>query len=392
LAAIPTTVARGSTATQFATNELKIDVSSRAYASYASLTPLTAILAKLASEDAFNFRVDIIEKHDMPVAVTSDGLVAAAGTTVTVGSGYQALVEGTLLSNPLRGDIARVTTTPTTSSVTVVRDYGGTTGVIWQPGDKLFLLPPAIAEDDDAYTASASALNSNVYNLTQLVRMNMNITRLTDEMQLNHNETTRSMLQSQKYREFRVRKELNKWLGGRSTQAASTPANDTIRTSGGVKEYLTDGTNYKDFDGSLTESSWDDYLNSYFTENYDTNNIMCFIGPKAKGKILNWGKARGRVDLDKDNSNKYGFKIDTYDYDGQLVSLVRCPLFNQVPTVSGWGFMLDMDRLMMKVLVPDALHEDIRGIESEQIIDMYRGSDSLLLANENKHGWFIGGN
>ncbi|GAG36601.1 unnamed protein product, partial [marine sediment metagenome] len=240
-----------------------------------------------------------------------------------------------LLSNPLRGDIARVTTTPTSSAITVVRDYGGTTGAIWQPGDVLFLLPPAIAEDDDAYTASASALNSNVYNLVQLVRMNMNITRLTDEMQLNINEKTRMMLQSQKYREFRVRKELNKWFGGRSTQTANTY--DTIRTSGGVKSYLTGGTNYKDFDGSLTESSWDDYLNDYFTENYDTSNIMCFIGPKAKGKILNWGKARGRVELDKDNSNKYGFKIDTYDYDGQLVSLVRCPLFNQVPTVSGWG-------------------------------------------------------
>ncbi|MCK5128078.1 MAG: DUF5309 family protein [candidate division Zixibacteria bacterium] len=391
MAAIATIIAQGGTGNWPTTNELKIDMSKQAFQSFSELTPLTTILTKTAMENAFNFQVDLLEKHDMPVALTNSATITAAGTTATITTGYAACVEGTLLYNPRADDIAYVSATPTSASVTIVRSYAGTTEAIWNAGDALFLLPTTIPENDSAYDAAASAQMSQVYNYIQLVRMNLNITRLQDEMQLNVDEKTRTMLQTQKYREYRQRKELGLMFGGRAS-TGTAPA--TIRTSGGCREYLLSGTNYKDFAGSggLTETSWDDYLNDFFTENYDAGDVFCPLGPKAKGKILNWGKAKGRVELDKDNSNKYGFKIDTYDYDGKLVRLVRSPLLNQSTITSGWGFLLDMNRLKYKILVPDTLHEDIIGIRSEAIIDCYRGAGALLLANENKHGMFVGGN
>ena len=389
MATLPTVLAQGGAGNWPQTNELAVDMSAQEYAAFGELTPLTTILSKMAQENAFNFQVELLEKYDMPIALTVSGALAAAGTTLTISSGYKACVLGTLIYNPRAGDIAYVSATPTTSSITVTRDYSGTTGAIWNVGDTVYLLPPTIAEDDDDYTAAASAQSARVYNYVQLVRMNFNITRLLNEMKRNVPESTHSMLKTQKYREYRTRKELGTLFGGRAS-TGTAPA--TIRTSGGLRHYLLDGTNYKDFAGSLTESTWDNHLNNYFTENYDAGDVFCPLGPKAKAKILNWGKARGRVELDKENSNKYGFKIDTYDYDGKLVRLIRMPLLNQSVITSGWGWLLDMGRMKYKRVVADTYHPDIIGIRSEEIIDCYRGASSLLIANENKHSMFVGGN
>jgi hypothetical protein len=296
---------------------------------------------------------------------------------------------GTLLYNPRAGDIAYVSATATTSTVTVTKSYSGTTGAAWYAGDIVFLLPTTIEEDDDDYTAAASAQSARVYNYIQLTRMNFNMTRLLTEMKRNVPESTEAMLKTQKYREYRMRKELGVLFGGRAT-TGTAPA--TIRSAGGLRHFLVSGTNWKDFGGSITETAWDNYLNDYFTENYDSGDAFCFLGPGAKQKILTFGKAHGRVELDKKNSNYYGFKIDTYDYDGKLVHLIRLPLLNQSALTTGWGWILDMSRIKYKRLVADTYHPDIIGIRSEEILNCYRGAGSLLLANENKHAMFVGGN
>jgi len=368
-----------------ATNELAVDMWGKTWESYPTITPITAILSKMADTNSFNFRVDLIEQHAMPVAFTLNN-AAGTGTSLTINTDYKALVEGTLLFNARAEDIASVDTTATTSTVTVTRSAAGTTAASWQEGDILFAMLNVIAENEADYTEAASKQNTNVYNYHQLNRLCFAVTRTEAKMKTVHGGTFRDMAQAQKWREYLEKKELNTYFGGRSTGGVA-PA--TVRTMGGLWYFLKDGDLFKDFDGSLTETSFDAYLNDIYTNQPDIVNPWCFLAPGAKAKIYNFAKAKGQITLDKETSNTYGLQIDNYDYDGMMVKLVRLPLLAKSPQTNGWGWLLDMDRMTYKVLDKETLFKDIVGMRSEIITDMYRGESSFLIANQEKHSMFV---
>ena len=368
-----------------ATNELAVDMWGKTWESFPSIVPLTAIMSKTSDTNSFNFRVDLIEKHAMPITFTLNN-DAGTGTSLTINTDYNALVEGTLLFNSRTEDIAKVSATPTTSTVTVTRSEGGTTAADWNPDDILFSMLNVILENEADYIESASKQNTNIYNYQQLNRLCFAVTRTNAKMKTVHGGTFREMAQGQKWYEYLEKKELNTYFGGRST-SGTAPA--TIRTMGGLHYFLKDGDLFKDFGANLTETSWDAYLNSIYVSQPDITNPWCFLGPAAKAKIYNFAKAKGKVTLDEETSNTYGMQIDNYDYDGLMVKLVRLPLLSKSPDTEGWGWVLDMDRLTYKVLEKEMLHKDIVGMRSEVITDMYRGQSSMLIANQEKHSMFV---
>ena len=368
-----------------ATNELAVDMWGKTWTSYPSIVPLTTIMSKMNDTKSFNFRVDLIEKHAMPITFTLNN-AAGTGTSLTINTDYKALVEGTLLFNSRTEDIAKVSATATTATVTVTRSQAGTTAASWQADDVLFSMLTVIAENEADYVESASKQNTNVYNYQQLNRLCFAVTRTDAQMKTVHGGTFREMAQGQKWYEYLEKKELNTYFGGRST-SGTAPA--TIRTMGGLHYFLKDGDLYEDFGSNLTETSFDAYLNSVYVAQPDITNPWCFLAPGAKAKIYNFAKAKGQVTLDEETSNTYGMKIDNYDYDGLLVKLVRLPLLAKSTSTNGWGWMIDMDRLTYKVLEKETLHKDIVGMKSEVITDMYRGQSSMLLANQEKHSMFV---
>ncbi len=368
-----------------ATNELAVDMWGKTWESFPSIVPLTAIMSKMSDENSFNFRVDLIERHAMPISFTLNNN-ASTGTSLTINTDYNALVEGTLLFNARTEDIASVDTTPTTATVTVSRSAAGTTAVAWLADDVLFAMLNVIAENEADYIESASKQNTNVYNYQQLNRLCFAVTRTDARMKTVHGGTFREMAQTQKWREYLEKKEINTYMGGRST-SGTAPA--TIRTMGGLHYFLKDGDLFKDFGGNLTETSFDDYLNSIYVAQPDIVNPWCFLAPGAKKKIYNFAKAKGQITLDEETSNTYGMQIDEYDYDGMMVKLVRLPLLAKSPDTNGWGWLLDLDRMTYKTLEKEMLHKDIVGMRSEVITDMYRGQSSMLLANQEKHSMFV---
>ena len=380
-----TIVSVGGTANLPATNELPVDMWSKRMSAFAALTPLTVILSKLSQEKAHNFRVDLIEEFDMPTTVEVATTEASAGVTIYVTAYGTTLVQDTLLYNPRTDDLRLVDSTPTTNTVTVTISQGGTTSAIWKTGDILFVLPPALAENDETFR-NVSVVDENVYNYVQLCKLHFSITRLENEMTTHFGGpgSKRAQLKRQKYREFRVKGELLKMFGGRAS-GGTAPA--TKYMSGGFTHFLRTGTLYKDFNGIFTETGYDNYLGAYIDQNPDAVNIAHCCAPNVIRQINYMCKDKIRI---SPNTKRYGLNINSYIGGPLQVDLIPLPLLKDA-TTRGWGFLLDFSRIKQKDIARPTFYGDAKNVgESEIIYDCYREVTSMLVANESRHSWHVG--
>lgn len=370
-----------------ATNELPVDMYRKTWASFASLTPLISILSKLSDEKAQNFRIDWQEEAEIPTSVIVGIDLAAAGTALTLIDNATTLVISTILYNPRTYDAATVSATPTTdTAATIVRDAAGTTGAIWKSGDVLHVLPPAVAENEADVYRNVSVADSNVYNYTQLIRMQYSLTRVMNVLPTHFGGagSKRQSLKQQKYREFRKKWEKMVYFGGRSS-SGTAPA--TIRMAGGLVHYLRSGTLYKDFEGIMTETGFDGYLGDYRDQNPDATRVALFAAGNVLDIINYWGKGKVRI---SPNATMYGLSIDTYKARALQVDLIPLPLLTDSVT-RGWGFILDLDRIKLRTLDPPTFYPDAKNVgQSEIIYDTYRVVTSMLIANESRHAMFVG--
>ena len=386
----PTVVSVGGAENLPTTNELPIDMHKKLFTAFPALTPLTVILTKLSEDPAHHYQQDWIEENQIATKLVVSTELAADGTALVVAANGDTVVKDSLVFNPRTFDMAYASATGTANAVTIVRDQGGTTGAIWLSGDVLYVLPPALVENDN-YNAAAtfratSVADTRTYNLQQIVKLQYGITRVMDKVAtvFGGAGTKRNQLKSQKYRETRVKQELLTYMGGRAT-SGTAPA--TRRMAGGLVHYLRNGTLFKDFNGIITESGFRSFLGDYKDQNPDATNIMLFGAGNVLDRVTDFGLGQIRINP---MSTKYGLDIETYKARGLQVNMVSLPLLTD-PEAKGWGFLLDLSRIKMKTLdrmtfTPDALNVG----QSEVIYDTYRVVTSLLLANESRHAMFVG--
>lgn len=387
-----TVVATGGAGNLPATNELPVDMHNAILESFPALTPLTVILTKLGEDTARNFRVDWQETHAIPHQVRVGAQLSASDTDLVVVANGITLVMDTVLFNPRTFDYARVgTSNPTDNDVTIIRQTNGSTGAIWLSGDVLYVQPPSIPENDSSNSGnyrSASLADDNVFNFTQLIRMNYTITRTMDAISTHFGGrgSKRTQLQQQKFREVRTKWEIMTVTGGRNT--SNSTAVTARRDQGGLIHYLRNGTLFKDFGGILTESGLRSFLGDYKDQNPDSEDVMMFVARNVYDNITNFGLHQVRISPD---STKFGLEIREYvGGAGMTVRMIPMPLFTDLEA-KGWGFILDMERIRLKILDRLTLYPDALGIgQSELIHDTYRMSTSLLVGNETRHAMFVG--
>lgn len=380
-----TPVTIGGSGNLYATNELPVDMHRKTMTGFPALTPITSILTRLGEDKAHQFRIDWQETKEIPDVVTVATTESSVGTTVVITNYGTAIPNQSALFNTRTQDIRRMTAESSNSLTVVISQQGTTSSDVWLSGDTLRVLPPMIVEDQHQTNDPISVKDANVYNYEQLVRLEYSMTRMANasSTEFGGPGAKRSQLKSQKYREFRKKWENGIYYGGRAT-TGSSPSEQ--RSAGGLRHYLANGTLYKDFNGVITESGWDELLLNYHEENPDVMDIDAFISPAVRQKITYFGKSKIRI---SPTSKKYGLNLTQYI--GPLnVNLITLPLMNDVET-RGWGFLLDMSRIRLKNIIPPAFHPDTYNVgESERIYDLYRVAYSLLIANENKHAMFVG--
>lgn len=383
----PTLVTVGGTGNLPATNEIPVDMHPSLLSAYTQLTPLTVILARNSEDPTFNFRIDWMEKKEIPTTVIVATTESSAGTTVTVVDNGPTLVKDTLLYNPDKDDLRIVDSTPSGNAVTVTISQGGKTSSAWEAGDIVHVLLPAVAENDtDGTTRVSSVANENLYNYVQLCKLQFAITRLEDAMKtyFGGRGSKREELRQQKYREYRIKKEKMLYFGGRAT-GGTAPASK--RMMGGLNHFLRDGTLFKDFGGYLTESGFRNLIGDYKDQNPESTRVMVFTAGNVCDIVSDFGGDKVRLSPD---SKVYGLDIMRYRSRGIEASLVSLPLLD-VGVTDGWGWILDMERVMLKKVDSDTFYPHDRNAGAGEIMyDTYRGVYSLIVANESKHAMFVG--
>ena len=381
----PTIIGQAGSLNVFATNEQPIDMQEARMKSFAKATALTTIMMRMNREKAHNLRVDLTEEHEIPIKVTVAAEMAASGSTLNIAAFGITLVKDTILWNPDVNEWLNVTANATTNAIAVENHSG--TAAIWKLNDEVIVLLPKIAEDDSLVFRLSSVVDTNIFNYTQLSRLQFGINRKADAQSTHFGGagSKRKQLQAQKFREFKLKDEQQKWFGVRTSSGSGSSGK---WGANGIATILRDGTNFKDFGGVFTESGWDNYLGSFVDENPDADdmNLFFFGAPKVIRHITGFAKDKIRINP---GTKTFGLKLDTYRGDIDI-KLVRTPIFNNTATTKGYGFILDMSRIKLKELSPLTLHKDAYGVgQSEKIIDTYRADDTIMLANENKHSMMV---
>lgn len=381
----PTIVAVGGSGNLPATNELPVDMHSKLFTAFPALTPLLSILSRIGETNAKNFRIDWQEEGLIPTQLLVAGNLASGGTSLVVSANGDAVIEHSHLFNPRTFDLASVNSTGTAQAITITRSAGGTTEAAWVTGDVLHVLPPEIPENDSTFRRTSVA-DTNVFNFVQLIKMQYGITRTNDKITTHFGGpgSKRLQLKRQKWREFRTKWEKMIYFGGRAT-GGSAPA--TQRSMGGFVHYLRNGTLFKDFNGIFTETGFDNMLGDYHDQNPDATNIKYFTAGNVIRQINYFAKSKVRISPE---SKKFGLNILTYIGGPLTVDLIELPLMHD-PQTRGWGFLLDMDRIMLKMLDKAAFFPDAETVgESEIITDTYRALASLLIGTESRHLMSVG--
>jgi hypothetical protein len=383
----PQTISTVGGAQIFPTGMLNVDMHPKIFKSYPSIMPILAITTKMSMNPAHNYRVDATEEHRIPTRFVVGTSCAAGATTLVVVANGTSMITGTVLWNPDTDDYATVDSKPTSNSITITKSAVDSTGQVWASGTVLWALLPRLAENLDERYEPVSADKTNVFNYIQLIRMQCGINRVANDLPSKFGPAGAERVSRQRQKLYHAKEtlELN-YIGGARSSSGTAPA--SYRTFGGWNYFLRSGTLFENFNGVFTQTGLNNMMLKYQEENPDTTNVWMFTSPNVINLINDFGEEKLRINAPA--SNEYKMDIWRYSRGGLTANLVPMPLLTD-PTTRGWGFVMDMDRVLGKMLNPLTLILDAKGVGNSEIIyDLYRGVYSMLLGNENRHLMFIG--
>jgi hypothetical protein len=347
--------------TKFSTNEKLIDALPGMMEVEAPVTPFITLFTKMAADSAKDTtkRWFNDEPHPIKVKYTGAGEASApaAGAGTLVIANYSYLRKDDILStgDPLNLENILVTATPTTSTVAVYR--GKSSGTVALKGNQdLIKIAPSKVEAAN-YKNSIAVVNTEDYNYVQEFDATVEISTLANAVSTHAGGpgTTFSKEFQKMMSRMKKQMELNIILSERSKVKLS--GEDYYRSNmGGAVEFLKNGTNYWEVaNGLFSEAGLDVYLEKFANNNPDVSSITGFMAPKLMSAINQWSK--GRL-VTAPMAEKYGMNIKSYQ-DGALeLNLVKCPLWAQMPGLSGMGILLDTSIIGLHYLIHPEINED----------------------------------
>jgi len=238
---------------------------------------------------------------------------------------------------PRTGENFRVTAVAA-NTLTVVRSWGATAAANMVDDEPIWNLGPAQREGDTS-RALLSTLEVEQSNRTQIVRTPFGTTNTQSATDLyDGNDMDYQAQKSAVEHAVRLERML---LFGQQNQA--TVAGQPLRTMSGILEYIQ--TNRRDVNGILTEAEFDAFCEVGFRYG-GTNQKLLVASGRVIQAINNFSKEKMET-VPRDES--YGLNLQRYispfgdvllSYHRQLVGSIY----------SGFGLMLDMDRVVLRPL------------------------------------------
>lgn len=325
--------------------------------------PLNAMLAMGASEETDdpefkNFRDELPERT---LKINNGAGYNSSATTLTIDADDDAkfAIAGAIVINARTGEVMRVATDTTSTTLEVARNIGGTTFAILD-NDDLFVAGFAAAEGSDTPTPiSFDAVVASNY--TQIFRYAFSVSgtlrstylrtgdkedeAMTKALKIHMSDIERAMFFGRKAEVNGSSSAPTRYTGGLLTQLSN------------VYDAAVDGT----ANGAITEEAFDALLIGTIFK-FGSKQKIAFVGETVANHIQQFGKARWQPSqLD----NTYGVNLTQYKtYAGDLMVHLH-PQFRQLPHMKSAMVIVDFPYLVYRYL---------------------KGRDTSLLENRQNNG------
>jgi len=310
-----------------------------------------------------------------------------AGETAIVvddGTVYKA---GQVVQNVLTGEQMRVVSA-SSNTVTFTRGWGTTSATTVSDNDTLVIIGNANAEGAPFPTPLTSQVTKKT-NYTQIFREPLTVTGTQDSTDLYAGGNDLNELRREHLRLHMLDIE-RQFLFGEKKEDVSTVGSTSgpIRSTGGVKEFLSTNVSTPGTTGILTEAVFEAWIQNIFTKGGDKR--LGLLSPLTASAVNSWAKSN-LVMYPKDKT--YGIAISSYlSIHGQLDFVVE-RLFAENSTWAGYSFALDMANIGYRYLAANGKNRDTKLLKDRQtagsdvVSEEYMTEAGLFLADEARHGF-----
>lgn len=310
--------------------------------------PLNALLAMSKSEQVddpkFNHFLD--ELPDRVVTISNAAGYAAGVTSLTIAASGNAgfITKNTVLVNARTNEVMQVTADTTGTTLTVIRNVGGTNLAILD-ADKLVIAGSANPEGGDVGTPVSFDPTLD-YNFTQIFRTPFSVSNTLK------NTYTRTGDKEKEYKEKALKLHMQDieraFIFGRRAEVNGSTSQPTRYTGGlmtmipnviDVGAATTPGTmTEKDFDRTLIENLFA----------YGSKQKVAFCGPRIASNMMEIAKNRWQPT--QISQGAYGVSFTQYStFAGDLLVYLH-PQFRQLPGMDSTMLVLDLPQLRYRYL------------------------------------------
>lgn len=348
-------------------------------------TQFTTMLMQLGSKPAVREKINWLEDELFPRLSGLAASATSAATTLTVTTNQGAYFRARdLVRNANTGEMYLVTSI-STDTLTVTRAIGAVAAASSASGVDLVITGNAAVQ---GATLGTRHITKKVlgYNYEQTQRDPFGFTDIEAKIKTyggpapDHEEVKKLV-------EHKRAMELGCFLGARSFTAA---APNSWGSAGGAVEYIS--TNSHNAAGALSHSLFDSYLQADLQ--HGSKNKVLFASPlmaRAISGFLKTAYAPTQVD-----GRKFGAKVDSYisgAYGWEVPVVVKRDWQDFASTntgYGGWGFLIDMDYVQLRVLEPTELLRNRQANDATEQTHEYRTTWSLEFRQEKCHAVYKG--
>jgi len=337
---------------------------------------------RLKSKAATDPKFEWIEDELLPRFDTLGADLTAAATTMTVVN-YSYFRAGDIV-RVNKNELVKVSTTPSSTSVSISRAFGTTAATTASSGEQLHIIGN-VNEEGATSRALLSTVRQPKYNYCQIFRHPFGYTATAAATNV-FGEKDPDMEKSKQLIEHKKDIELSFILGEPKEYTGGT---HPCRATGGINYFI--DTNIKDMGGTMDEAEFEDFLRILFR--YGSSERVGFLSPLF-ATVIN-GFARSKLQTRTDEKT-YGITMSRYQNTGRVVELVEHKLLNNdsltdLTGIAGWGIFLDIADLSIRYMNGrfTVLKENIQANDVDGRTDEYLSEVGLQLQLEKKHGMAV---
>ncbi len=306
--------------------------------------------------NATNTKEEWMEDELTPVQTTissfdTDGDGTGVNVASTAGMRAGALLRFTTSADITRTEICKITSVDSATDLTLVRDYGGSTGVTLVVGDKVFLVSSPLNEKSSAGTGTGQEPDM-AYNYTEIFERVAEISRTAQAVKKYGLENALDYQVSNKMIDI-MREMNNAVIYGRKVARASAENG----SMGGILQFMESG-NIDTTGGAISTTIINNILEAIFNDGAFSNNyaLLCAENQARKISALNTSGSNPVIQKERTDRTLGGY-ISTFIGDlpvqeGFLAKIVVDPNFpkDQIAVV-------DMNRIEISWLAESELKD-----------------------------------